>query len=469
MAWAMVVMAAIAAASAIEKSRSDARKARGERSETKKEKEAAAEEERKRLANLSPEERAAAKGILEPLTLETPQWIRDIKASTMEGVDPMEWTDSEAALVGDSEFENIEGDPRLREAQTASLGALQELVDGGGMNSQDKANLARIQSQTSQADRGRREAILQNASQRGMGGSGMELLAQLDSSQAATDRQAQEGLDVAGMAQDRALQAMMQGGSLAGSIRGQDHSEAAQRAAAMDAISKFNAGTTTQNNQFNTTGGYNAQKDTAGNTLHVQQQNASNTQAADIINAQGRQAVENEGVDIRNTAAKANTIQIPQQNFNNVTGRTDNQTAINTAEQAAADQRKRDRDALTAKEKEANTLLAAKAAEAAAKYYNKDDDTKSDERAKKDIKEVNKLDMETFLATIQPKSFKYKDDKDGQGEFTGVMAQDLLKSKVGSEAVVQADDEHLGYNKDKMQGVILAALKHLNTKIDKKG
>lgn len=390
--------------------------------------------------------------VLEQLILKNPQWLKDIEASTIEGVDDMKWSDTDAVTVDGSEFENIQGDPRLRDDQMASLGALQELANNGGMNSQDQANLARIQSQAGQADRGRREAILQNSAQRGMGGSGMELLAQLDSSQAATDRQSQEGLDVAGMAQDRALQAMMQGGSLAGNIRGQDYSEDSQRAAAMDAISKFNAGTINSNNQYNTSGAYSAQQDTAANTLGTQKYNAGAKQTADAINTQGRQDVHAAGVTNDNKTTVANTLEIPQANYDNAEKLQDKK---NTADIAVADEDKQ----MTAEK--------AKKVEGAGRFIGSF--FKSDERSKKDVKDVNKLDMEAFLATIQPKSYKYKDESDGQGDFTGVIAQDLLKSKVGSEAATQDDEGTLGYDKDKMQGVILAALKHLNNKIDKKG
>jgi hypothetical protein len=389
--------------------------------------------------------------VLEKLALENPQWLSNLEASTIEGVDPMKWTNSDAAMVDNSAFEDISSDPRLREDQMASIGALQELVDGGGMNAQDQANLSRIQSQAAQADRGRREAILQNAAQRGMGGSGMELLAQLDSSQAATDRQAQEGLDVAGMAQDRALQAMMQKGSLAGNIRGQDFGEDAQRASAMDAVSRFNASNKQQNNQFNTSGAYGAQRDTASNTLNTQQYNAGATQSAAQYNNAGRQGIHNTGVANNNQETIANTLDIPQANFNNAEKLQDKKDAADLA---------------VANEDKQLTAEKAKKAEGAMKIVGSF--FKSDERAKKEVKDVNKLDMEAFLATISPKSYRYKDGKDGQGDFTGIMAQDLLKSKVGSEVTAQDEEGSLGYDKDKMQGVILAALKHLSDKIDNK-
>jgi hypothetical protein len=388
---------------------------------------------------------------LEKLVLQNPEWLQDLEAATIEGVADVKWEGADAATVDGTAFDDISSDPRLREDQMATLGALQELVDGGGMNAVDKANLARIQSQTGQADRGRREAILQNAAQRGMGGSGMELLAQLDSSQAATDRAAQEGLDVAGMAQQRALEAMMSKGQMAGSIRGQDFSEAAQRAAAMDAISRFNAGNTQQNNQFNASGAFGAQTFNADKNLGTQKFNAGQTQAADQFSITGKQNTHNTGIANNNAATTYNTTELPQKQF-------DNEVKLEEKKDQAklgVGQGKLDQTAQKAKNLQG-------AAGIVGMFM-------SDERKKKDVKNVDKVDMDTFLASLEPKKYKYKDEQDGQGDFTGIMAQDLLKSKVGRDALMQDDEGNLGYDKDKMQGVILAALKHLSDKIDRKG
>lgn len=145
-------------------------------------------------------------------------------------------------VVGDTSFKDISIDPRLKDSQYSALAALDEIVKGGGLNAQDRAALSRIQGEAAQADRGRREAILQNLGARGMSGSGMELLSQLQSSQAATDRESQAGLDIAGMAQQRALDAIMQQGNLAGGMRSQDFGEQAKLAEARDIIARFNTG-----------------------------------------------------------------------------------------------------------------------------------------------------------------------------------------------------------------------------------
>lgn len=152
-----------------------------------------------------------------------------------------------------TEFDKISTDPRLREAQLNALASLEKIGNSNGLLDADKALLAKTQRDAAMQDRGRREAILQNNAARGMAGTGNELLAQLSSSQAATDRSNQAGLDIAGMAQQRALDSIAKAGSLGGSIRGQDYDEQAKRAAAQDAINQFNAGQKTRGS-FNNAG-----------------------------------------------------------------------------------------------------------------------------------------------------------------------------------------------------------------------
>ncbi len=69
--------------------------------------------------------------------------------------------------------------------------------------------------------------------------------------------------------------------------------------------------------------------------------------------------------------------------------------------------------------------------------YNQQPLITSDARAKKDIKEGGK-DMQTFLNEVAPYNYVYKDPQNGVGPQTGVMAQDLEKSQVGKQMVVDA-------------------------------
>lgn len=139
-----------------------------------------------------------------------------------------------------SKFESIEIDPRLRAAQMDALTGLEERASMG-LTPEEQAQLNSLRRDVGQQEKARQQSILQNMEQRGIGGSGAELAAQLSSSQASTQRAAEESDRLASMqfaAKQQALQNMLSGAS---QIRGQEFGEQAKQASALDAISQFNA------------------------------------------------------------------------------------------------------------------------------------------------------------------------------------------------------------------------------------
>jgi hypothetical protein len=371
------------------------------------------------------------------------QWLGDLEAGPDVEYDEIDARLAQANTVDGTAFDDIEGDPRLKEQQMASLGALNELVEGGGFNAADRANLSRISSGAAAEDKGRRGAILQSMQQRGMGGSGMELLAQLDSSQAATDRAAQEGLDIAGLAQDRALQAMMQGSSLAGDIRGQDFSEGAARAEAFDAIQKFNAGTLNDNSQFNAGAANQTNQFNAGNKLETGIFNKTNTLNTAKFNNEGRQGTADKNTTLGNTAK----VELPQQAFDNklaVTGGKAN-AGLNYAGtlQAGADKKNTE---IGQKKQGAMTVAGA---------------LMSDEREKKDVSSISDDELtEFFEAASGGKKYKYKDtSKPGtaEGVRIGIMAQDVEGTDLGKHVVKDTEDGKM-LDMENVIGLILASL-----------
>lgn len=273
---------------------------------------------------------------LTPEQLQQNQWLGDLQPSTIDAgadvsADPVQAAQAATALAGPSAMQGITDNPAMLGQEQASLGALQDLVNKGGLNTTDAANLNQIQGAAAQQSRGQQDAIMQNMAARGMGGSGNELLAKLSASQNATNQAAQQGLDVAGQAQSRALQAMMQGGSLASQLQGQQFGEAAQKASAQDAISKFNAQNSNQMNQYNTAaqnqaGEFNSQQAAQlglanrQQDLGAQQYNAGAQNQAAAYNNQGRQNLANQNTGIANQQNVYNTQQLPEQNFQNQMG-----------------------------------------------------------------------------------------------------------------------------------------------------
>lgn len=138
-----------------------------------------------------------------------------------------------------SELNGITQDQGLKDIQR---GALEQLVQSGktGLNAEDSAALNKIRNSTAQQQQAQQQAILQNLSQRGMGGSGQELAAKLAASQQGAELASQQGDSQAAMAQSRALQAIAQSGQLSSQMSQADFDQKAKVAQAQDVINQFN-------------------------------------------------------------------------------------------------------------------------------------------------------------------------------------------------------------------------------------
>lgn len=221
---------------------------------------------------------------------------------------------AKAELAGRSEMSDIRTDPRFKDAQLGALSSLEE-IGNGGMTLQDRADMARIQSEEDTAARGQREAILNNAQSRGIGGSGLELMSQMQNQQDSATRKSQRDMDVAAQSKQRALDALIQGGQLGGQMQAQDFNQQAQTAGANDAIAKFNA----------------ANKQTV-NMANTQANNAA--QAANLNN---KQNIANQNVTTNNTQQQYNK-ELIQKNYENELKKRGGQAGIAQGNAAAAGQ-----------------------------------------------------------------------------------------------------------------------------------
>lgn len=186
---------------------------------------------------------------------------------------------AEAELLQSNAFNDIATDPALAGAQKQALTALQQVGNEGGLTAIDKARLQDITNEQNQVAKGRNEAIMQQAQQRGMGGSDINTVNQLLSEQSAADRASQRGTDVAAEAQARALQALIQAGQTAGQIRGQEYGEQANKAQAENAIDLFNKQTLNQTNLYNVDSANRAQAANLANEQSIANANTGTTNA----------------------------------------------------------------------------------------------------------------------------------------------------------------------------------------------
>lgn len=324
-------------------------------------------------------------------------------------------------LQDPSAMNEISLDPALKQAQYDALNSLQEIGNEGGLTAMDKAKLAQIQTEENTAARGQRQAILQNAQERGVGGSGLEMLSQMQNQQDSATRASQRGLDVAALAQERALQALQQAGQLGGQMQAQDFSQKADVARQNDAINQFNAQNKTQ----------------------VGMANTNTTNDAKKYNHVNTQDIANKNVDLTNSQTTYNK-GLQQTEF-------ENKMAIAGGKAGAYGSQAEQRMSDSAnKQKLLGTGIAAAGMLAM-----------SDENLKEDIKE---FDASDFLDSITGYKYKYKDSKHGKGPQVGVMAQDIEKEL---PMLVKETPEGKAIDFSKAGGPVFAVMADINDRLKK--
>lgn len=197
----------------------------------------------------------------------------------------------EAIKLGDSNMGGIQTDGTSKEAQLRALSKLGEIGDSNGLTAGDRATMEGVQGDIDAADRGHREAAMSKMRARGQLGSGLELLAGLSGGQQSTTARHMAGLQAAGSAQQRALDAIIKGGEMGGNMRDQDFNEKAKAAAAQDEIAKWNA----------------------SNSQDVRTRNSNRGNSAQEYNLTNAQNLSNANVDTRNKTETYNKGLLQQQ------------------------------------------------------------------------------------------------------------------------------------------------------------
>lgn len=148
-----------------------------------------------------------------------------------------------------SAFGNMPSDFGNTGARNAAIQALMREGLSGGNTLETQLAQAQAQRAAGQATRQAQQGALANAAQRGMGGGAATLQAQLLGGSTGADRAAQVGLEGATNARRAALQALQQGGSMAGSAEEADSAREARRRESLDAMARFNEAQRQQNFQ----------------------------------------------------------------------------------------------------------------------------------------------------------------------------------------------------------------------------
>ena len=369
----------------------------------------------------------------------------------------------ELYLQEDSGLNGIQTDPRFKQAQVNALEQLQTIGAEGGLTAIDKARLGEITDAQNAEERGSREAIEQNARERGIGGSDFTLASKLIANQEAANRASKEGLGVAALAEQRVLDAIQAAGNMGGQMDAAEFEKQARIEAAQDAI-----------NQFNT-----ANRQQTGNA------NVQNRNIAQATNLNEKQRVADTNVTNSNANRTRNADLIAkkfQQEMDKATAAASVLTGWGGADQKVANDRYASQMGMVGTAAGvAGTMAAGPMGGAAASssvsnigggnttnsQYKNPYALPSDVTNKEDIAPAD-IDLDKFMESLQPYKYKYKDKmKMGDGEQHGVMAQDLAKTPTGA-AIVEQTPEGLAIDTKKGFGVLAAAIGRLNKKIGEK-
>lgn len=142
-------------------------------------------------------------------------------------------------LMGDTAYAGVRADENLRGIEEQ---ALKQMMDraAGGMTPQDEANLMRARLEAEQQDASARATMDRERARRGDQGS--MYASRLAAQQGAANRMYQGGVQAAGDASMRALQALGMGSQYASSLAGRDLAQKNLVAGSRDRISEFNLG-----------------------------------------------------------------------------------------------------------------------------------------------------------------------------------------------------------------------------------
>lgn len=194
----------------------------------------------------------------------------------------------ELFLQDPSAFNDIEMNPEYEKMQMDAINKIAEKASAGGLSKSDRARLNQMKTDEDTANRGRRDSIIQNANARGMGGSGLELAAQLQNQQDSAMRSSQRDMDIAALADKQALEAVIQQGNMASQMQNNQFNRGAQTAQANDAISRFNAQNRQDQNMTNVTN-----RNTANETALLNKQNLANAN----VGLRNQSQIQNKGLE----------------------------------------------------------------------------------------------------------------------------------------------------------------------------
>lgn len=343
-------------------------------------------------------------------------------------------------LADESMWKDYAVPPELKQQQYKVLDKLTQISEAGGLDAQARARIEQVAADEAVRERGAREAIQQQAAQRGRAGGGLEFAQKMLSQQESAQRRSLAGVQTAAEAERRALEALMQRGTMASQMRGQEMSEQERVAAARQAIQQFNVANMLSQQEANIGRQTEAQKAALAEKARVQELNLAAQQAE----AANRAALPEAQFTMQMQKAQPMAdIKVGQASAWQA------QQEAQAAREQAAREASKDR-----KNKLIGGLVSAGGSVLGGVF--------SDERVKEDIKPVSDIDVNDFLEKITGHKYRYRGDDRSVG---GVMAQDVEKSEMG-EGMVEDTPGGKMIDAGKMVGALAASLANINDRLN---
>lgn len=229
--------------------------------------------------------------------------LQDIQYSQYASPEAIQYAgDIQLAQQGATGLAGVDIAPEFAAAQKQALTGMQDVVAQRGLTDADRAVISQIAAEEANRERASREAIIQGAQARGIGGSGVEIAAQLQAQQDAATRSSARNAQVAQDAQQRYLQALASTGQMGSQFGQEQFTRGAARGQAQDVINQFNVANT------NTA---------AASDRDIKQQLIAQ-------NVANRNAINQANTELRNQATQYNVAQKPLSQFGMASGQAQN-------------------------------------------------------------------------------------------------------------------------------------------------
>ncbi len=184
---------------------------------------------------------------------------------------------AQAFTVGNNAFDTTTADNAGMQDELSTIGQLQNIVNQGGNDAQEQADIQGILNTMGTTEAGQNAAIDRGLAAQGIDNSGFQLAEKLAGNQNEATAANTNALGAGANAEARNLAALSAEGTLGGNVQGQQYTQAANQANAANAIAEFNANQNQQTNELNTTESNQAQ---AANLANAQNVSNLNTQTA---------------------------------------------------------------------------------------------------------------------------------------------------------------------------------------------